>query len=687
MIHLMKMRLMVFIVILTLPILLAAAYLKPFNLQYTAQASFEVDSRGFSLPEVASPARDSSNLFDTPEKLEMLIRDSDIIVRGRVISQVSHWNSDKTDVETDTLIEPLYRITGDTPNPFTIRSNGGILEDEGFAIHDSEAPTFEVGQEVLLFAYEEDSHYRVAHGQRGKFLIGKSVAVSEVQRTNIALHMLYAEIKFHLLNLDKPILLPYGWEDMEPNTEEIIIGQGYLYNERRWETKDVRYKVNINTNQASRPSDNGSNSNNDGSDNGSVEDFLNAIIAAGDTWTSVNRSDFRLIYDGLTSKAETGINGSNDIVFENRGKDAAVAKARYWFNPKTGIIQEADIWLNDAFEWSATGKPEENELDLQTAVLHEMGHWLALGHDTAESSVMYFSLPGGITKRILNDNDRGGIAFIYPCLQDVCTAGRLDSETTSTPTLRPQSTQRPIATSTALSTSTPKPTSNQELIPTSTPSQNVVPSSTVISHPTPTPAKTVEPVKLKLTPLVEPGGSIEPTKTVGPTETAEPDNPRARPSYAEEIQAGNGGSLLGLVEQLSVDITVPPEAAKEDITLLLEYVESDDIDNDIDVDMKIFGPAFSINANDRNGTPITQFDPPLELVLTYSDLLTEEEKEMMLDRSIHLNYWHTERERWVTVLSQIDRDKLQITAKLDHLTIFAILVGDPYRTYLPIVLE
>jgi len=471
MMHFKKSMLIVTLIVLFSHILFAVAYFQPISWQSIAQAAYKVSPSKAPLsakiaPSGASAIDNSPQVFDTPEMLDMLVAGSDLIVRGRVIAQASRWNSDKSDVETHTVIKSLYTISGEAPNTLVIHTKGGLLADEGFATHDSKAANFEMDQEVLVFVYAEDNHYRVVGDEWGEFLVGKSIAVHEAQQTYTALHMLYSDLKFYLLNLDRTVTLPYDWDEIEPDTEEILLGQGFDYSGRRWGTGEIKFKVNINTSQA-------------GEDDGSVEDFLDTVINAAETWSRVNTSNFILTYDGPTDNTETGINGSNDIVFEHRGTEEAVAKARYWFNPETGIIQEADIWINDDFQWNATGNPEEFELDLQTAVLHEMGHWLALGHDTTESSIMYFSLPGGLAKRGLHNNDKEGISFIYPCLQGDCIPAGLAPEDTATSTPA-TSTPTVRATATRLSISSPTPTVRVTATtrPTSSPTPTVQPTAT-----------------------------------------------------------------------------------------------------------------------------------------------------------------------------------------------------------------
>ena len=176
---------------------------------------------------------------------------------------------------------------------------------------------------------------------------------------------------------------------------------------RRWnapETK-VAFTVNLNTAQA------------DNDDRAAA--FLSAISEAAATWNRTPGADFTLEYAGTTQSTQTGYNHANEIVFMPMGTDNRGALAQVWYNSDFTII-EADIWINDSFDWAAGGELADNELDLQSALLHEFGHWLILNHTDDSTSVMYPTLATGVTRRQLAPRDAEGISAIYPCLQAAC---------------------------------------------------------------------------------------------------------------------------------------------------------------------------------------------------------------------------------------------------------------------------
>ena len=97
----------------------------------------------------------------------------------------------------------------------------------------------------------------------------------------------------------------------------------------------------------------------------------------------------------------------------HKGTQERAAAAQVWYTADQTII-EADIWINEDYAWDATGTPDADEVDLQSALLHEFGHWLILGHSTDASAVMFSRLSTGALKRALQPPDERGIRAIYP---------------------------------------------------------------------------------------------------------------------------------------------------------------------------------------------------------------------------------------------------------------------------------
>jgi MYXO-CTERM domain-containing protein len=80
-----------------------------------------------------------------------------------------------------------------------------------------------------------------------------------------------------------------------------------------------------------------------------------------------------------------------------------------------GELWDADIELNAVDEPLSARDPEPNEVDLDSLVTHEVGHFLGLGHTLAEDATMFAGYTAGSTElRTLTDDDIDGVCAIYP---------------------------------------------------------------------------------------------------------------------------------------------------------------------------------------------------------------------------------------------------------------------------------
>lgn len=281
--------------------------------------------------------------------------ESPLVVRGRVIHTESYWNSDHSLIESRSTLAVESSLSGTlAANPaqqVTVYTMGGELPD-GMGMLVSDAPMLQRGEEVEL------SLRRSARDLNGYEIAGSS------------------------------------------STRQ------YAYNNYKWPTTDVRFFVAPNTQQA-------------GGDNGSQDDYLGAIRRAANTWSYAGEADITFTYAGATASTKVGFNGANEIIFVNdglvdgAGNNRPLATALVFYMKST--IVETDIKINDAYTWYAAGSLSPTEFDLQSVVLHELGHWLGLGHDEDDQAVMYAQMATGFVKRALFENDLQGIAALYPC--------------------------------------------------------------------------------------------------------------------------------------------------------------------------------------------------------------------------------------------------------------------------------
>ncbi|MEZ4267237.1 MAG: matrixin family metalloprotease [Myxococcota bacterium] len=86
--------------------------------------------------------------------------------------------------------------------------------------------------------------------------------------------------------------------------------------------------------------------------------------------------------------------------------------------PSTGEIIDADIAFNDAgFKFTVADKGEELGVDLLSAITHEAGHFLGMGHSDDVEATMYadYGLRGDdkIAARTLAQDDIDGVCALY----------------------------------------------------------------------------------------------------------------------------------------------------------------------------------------------------------------------------------------------------------------------------------
>lgn len=92
-------------------------------------------------------------------------------------------------------------------------------------------------------------------------------------------------------------------------------------------------------------------------------------------------------------------------------------------SPTPAVLSKCTVFLNTNFSFSTN--PSVSEVDLYTAVAHEMGHCLGLNHSPSTDSLMYSSY-GWIPKTI-TDDDRFGLLARYSIFSDISQDGVINS--------------------------------------------------------------------------------------------------------------------------------------------------------------------------------------------------------------------------------------------------------------------
>ena len=143
----------------------------------------------------------------------------------------------------------------------------------------------------------------------------------------------------------------------------------------------------------------------------------------------------------MTTAPAEGIDARTTLGFVDRPDlDRVLGATSFLIDTASGAIAEADIFFNSRFAFSVSPNGQPDRVDLESVVLHELGHLLGLGHsaigETERSSngsrrvigsgaVMFpIALTAGATAdRVLQADDIAGISDLYPAPPTLDTGG------------------------------------------------------------------------------------------------------------------------------------------------------------------------------------------------------------------------------------------------------------------------
>jgi hypothetical protein len=163
-----------------------------------------------------------------------------------------------------------------------------------------------------------------------------------------------------------------------------------------------------------------------------VSALVDVVNRAFATWQSVSSANLRAQFQGTTMIPPGFEDGRTTIGFLDRPDlERVLGATSFLFDAQTGDLIEADIFLNTRFTWSTAANGEADRIDLESVVLHEVGHLLGLGHSalgeteplsgggrrvTASGAVMFpvAMSAGAIADRVLQPDDIAGISDVYP---------------------------------------------------------------------------------------------------------------------------------------------------------------------------------------------------------------------------------------------------------------------------------
>jgi len=174
---------------------------------------------------------------------------------------------------------------------------------------------------------------------------------------------------------------------------------------------------------------------------------LQAAVANGfATWGQPDNVNVSGQFNGLTNLDPIEGNGTVIGFMSKPSQDRTLGETSWVIDDNTGEIVSSSIFLNSIFAWSVAPNGEANRFDVESVVVHELGHLLGLGHSSmgetdlqgggrvvrGKRAVMFPIAygQGSIVDRQLQADDIAGITDIYGNATAAATLGALQGRVT-----------------------------------------------------------------------------------------------------------------------------------------------------------------------------------------------------------------------------------------------------------------